>query len=233
MPKLKPEIRLFPTSDSKMRQDMRTMHRHYLADLPAFTAFNPTFSAAFGAQWGAALDAAEAATPGRILRGSLKEDTQTVDALMDQARTQLQALFYYVEQAFPRNPGRLDQFGKKQYGPARQQHDKMRALLPGAIQAAERDLAELTKHGFSAAKLAALTQLAQDLAAADTDQEMRKGTNLEGADDYVRLQNAVYRFGQQVSKAAKVALTAEPVKQQLYRLSERAEKGPHDGPMPT
>ncbi|GAA3932239.1 hypothetical protein [Hymenobacter algoricola] len=219
MKQTKPEDRQYAGPDSEMRQNMRTMHSHYLADLTAFTAFNPTFSAAFGTQWLMALEAADAAKPGAALRHELKEDTQAVDALMDKARTQVQALFYYVEQAFPNNPGRLDQYGKKQYAQARQKHDKMRALLPGALQAATRDQAQLTPHGFSAAKLADLRQLAQDLEAADTGQEMRKGTNTEGSDDYVRVQNAAYQFGQQVSRAAKVAFVASPVKQQLYRLS--------------
>ncbi|MCB2407457.1 hypothetical protein [Hymenobacter lucidus] len=225
MKKNKPEARQYLSPDSVMRQDMRTMHGHYLNDLAAFAAFNPTFTAAFGQQWLAALEAADAATSGTALRSDLKEDTQEVTTLMDQARTQVQALFYYVEQAFPNNAGRLDQYGKKQYAQARQKHDKMRALLPGAIGSATRDQAELSKHGFGAEKLAALQQLAKDLDRADTDQEMRKGSNTEGSDDYVRLQNVAYSFGQQLSKAAKVAFVAEPLKQQLYRLAAPTPAG--------
>ncbi|MCB2378131.1 hypothetical protein LGH70_11090 [Hymenobacter sp. BT635] len=225
MKKNKPEVRQYLSTDSKMRQDMRTMHGHYLTDLAKFTAFNPTFTAAFGQQWLAALEAAETTPSGTALRSDLKEDTQAVTALMELARTQVQSLFYYVEQAFPGNTGRLDQYGKKQYAQARQKHDKMRALLPGAISSATRDQAELTKHGFSQEKLAALQQLAKSLDQADTEQEMRKGSNTEGTDDYVRLQNAAYNFGQQLSKAAKVAFVSEPLKQQLYRLAAPGPDG--------
>jgi hypothetical protein len=101
----------------------------------------------------------------------------------------------------------------------------MRALLPTAISSATRDQTELAKHGFGAEKLAALQQLAKDLDRADTTQELRKGSNTEGADSYVRLQNAAYSFGQQVSKAAKVAFVAEPLKQQLYRLAAPVPAG--------
>ncbi|UOQ52891.1 hypothetical protein [Hymenobacter cellulosivorans] len=232
MSKKKPEVRQYLSTDSKMRQDMRTMHGHYLTDLAAFTAFNPTFTAAFGQQWLAALEAAEQATSGTTLRGDLKEDTQTVESLMEQARTQVQALFYYVEQAFPKNPGRLDQYGKKQYTQARQKHDKMRALLPTALSAATRDLTELSKHGFTAAKLEALEQLTKDLDRADTAQEIRKGANTEGSNDYVRLQNHAYSFGQQLSKAAKRAFESDPLKQKRYRLAEAEVAVGSAGPKP-
>jgi hypothetical protein len=225
MKKNKPEERLYTGADSEMRQNMRTMRGHYLSNLAVFAAFNPTFTAAFGTQWLAALDAADTAKPGAALRSELREETQTVDALMDQARIQVQALFYYVEQAFPNNPGRLDQYGKSQYIAARKKHDKMRALLPGALQAATRDQAELAKHGFGPDKLAALAQLTQELEQADTDQEMRKGTNSEGSDDYVRIQNAAYAFGQQVSKAAKTAFVGQPVKARLFLLSSAGANG--------
>ncbi|UOQ72111.1 hypothetical protein [Hymenobacter cellulosilyticus] len=230
MKKNKPEVRQYLSTDSKMRQEMRTMHGHYLTDLAAFTAFNPTFTAAFGQQWLAALEAAEQATSGNLLRADLREDTQTVESLMEQSRTQVQALFYYVEQAFPKNPGRLDQYGKKQYAQARQKHDKMRALLSTALSAATRDQDELSKHGFTAAKLATLEQLSKDLDRADTTQEIRKGANTEGSDDYVRLQNAAYSFGQQLSKAAKVAFATAPVKQKLYRLAKA--EAPEDNASP-
>ena len=214
--------RQYDQPDSEMRQRMRTMHGHYLADVAAFTAFNPTLTPAFGTQWAAALDAADQATSGTTLRGNLKQDTQTVETLMDQARTQVQMLFYYVEQAFPNNPGRLDQYGKPQYAAARQSHDKMRTLLATALTSATRDQAALAPHGFGPDKLAALTEVTQNLSRADTDQEIRKGTNTEGADAYVQLQNAAYAFGQQVSRAAKVAFAQDPVKQRLYRLSDPA-----------
>jgi hypothetical protein len=207
MKRTKAEVRLYTIADSEMRQDMRTMHGHYLSDM-----------AAFGTQWLAAIGAADLAKPGAALRSDLKEDTQEVEALMEQARTQVQTLFYYVGQAFPGNAARLDQYGKKQYEQARKKHDKMRALLSLAIEAAERDQDELAEKGFKPAQLAALIQLAEDLEGANTDQEMRKGTNTEGSDDYIRIQNAAYTFGQQVSKAAKVAFAQDPVKQKLYLL---------------
>jgi len=227
MKKHKPEERLYSGADSEMRQAMRAMHGHYLTDQEALGAFNPTFTAAFGTQWLAALVVAEKAKPGVALREDLKENTQEVEALMEKARNEVQTLFYYVEQAFPGNAARLDQYGKKQYPSARKKHDKMCALLALATEAATRDQSALAAKGFTADRLAALLQLAKDLQAADTAQEMRKGTNTEGSDDYVHLQNAAYKFGQQVSKAAKVAFFQDPVKQKLYRLSDDA---PLDGP---
>lgn len=217
-----PEARQYAGPDSEMRQRQRTMHGHYLTDLAAFTAFNPTFTAAFGTQWEAALAAADQATSGTTLRGDLKEDTQTVETLMDHARTQVQQLFYYVGQAFPNNAGRLDQYGKPQYPSARQNHHKMRALLSAALASATRDQAALAPHGFGPDKLAALAEVTQGLERADTDQEIRKGTNTEGSEQYVRLQNAAYAFGQQVNRAAKIVFASDAVKQRLYRLADSA-----------
>ncbi|MBG8552636.1 hypothetical protein [Hymenobacter guriensis] len=230
-----PITRLYTGSDATMRQQMRTMQGHYLTDQAAFAAFNPSFTAAFGTSWAAALDAADAATPGAGRVGELKEDTQAVEAVMEKARTQVQGLFYFVEQAYPGNKARLDQYGKKLYEKARNNHDKMRELLELAATAAERDKVALAAKGFSAAKLTALKAFPDQLTQANTTQEMKKGTNVEDGDGFVQLQNAAYGFGRQVSEAAKVAFAGDYAKQQLYRLTAPAAAGPetHELPLKT
>lgn len=203
-----------------MRSRMRTMHGHYLTDAAAFAALNPTLGGPFGASWLAAIDAADKAPNADVRRGELSEDTAAVGSGMERARRTVQSVFYYVEQAFPNNKGRLNQYGKDRYRDAYNDPEEMRALLDMATQAAERDQAELAAKGFSAQALADLKALADQLDQIDTTQEMQKGTNQEGTDTYVQLQNVAFGFGQQLNKAAKVVFAADDTKRRLYRLSD-------------
>jgi hypothetical protein len=221
-----PENRLYPGSDAAMRSRMRTMHGHYLTDAATFAALNPDLGGTFGTSWLAALEAADKAPNVDVRRGELSEDTAAVGSGMERARRMAQSVFYYVEQAFPNNKGRLNQYGKDRYRDAYGDPEEMRTLLDMAAQAAERDKVELAAKGFGAQALADLKALADQLDQIDTTQEMQKGTNQEGTDTYVQVQNRAFSFGQQLNKAAKVVFADNDTSRQLYRLSDAEPDAP-------
>ncbi len=66
---------------------------------------------------------------------------------MERARRMVQSVFYYVEQAFPRNKGRLTQYGKDRYAKAAKDPEEMRLLLDMAAEAAERECAVIMRRG--------------------------------------------------------------------------------------
>lgn len=218
----KPEARQFVGSDAAMRARMRTMHGHYLTDAAAFTALNPELGGTFGADWLKAIEEADKAPNVDVRRGTLSEDTAVVGDGMERARRMAQSVFYYVEQAFPRNKGRLSQYGKDRYAKAAKDPEEMRLLLDMAAEAAERDKAELAAKGFQAGQLAELKALADELDRVDTKQEMQKGSNQEGTGGYVRVQNVAFGYGQRLNKAAKYAFADNATRRQLYRLSDDA-----------
>lgn len=203
-----------------MRSRMRTMHGHYLTDAAAFAAVNPDLGGKFGDEWLKAIEAADKALNVDVRRGTLSEDTAAVGDEMERARRMVQSVFYYVEQAFPKNKGRLSQYGKDRYAKAAKDPEEMRLLLDMAAQAAERDKVALDAKGFKAGQLAELKALADELDRVDTKQEMQKGTNQEDTGGYVRTQNAAYGFGQQLNKAAKQVFPDNATRRQLYRLSD-------------
>jgi hypothetical protein len=211
-------LRHYSQPDATMRQDMRTMHGHYLTHQAEFQAFNPDFDADFGSEWLAALDLADT-TPDHTVRvGELKEDTAEVDDVIVRAQRAAQTLFYYVGRAFPNNAGRMTTYGRKTYDAARNNQDKMRTLLENAFAAATRDHAALAAKGYSAAQLADLHAVAQELTAANTGQEMQKGTNTEGRDHYVTVQNHAYGYGQEASAAAKMLFVDDKATRDMFRL---------------
>ncbi|MBO2011519.1 hypothetical protein [Hymenobacter negativus] len=214
-----PIKRHYTIADATMRQDMRTMHEHYASHAAAFQAFNPEFDAAFGTDWLAAIDAADAEPDHTVRTGELMEDTAEVTDVMDRARAGVQTLFYYVGRAFPHNAGRMATYGRSSYEAARKQHDQMRSLLQTAFTSATRDHAALAAKGYTAAQLAALGTLVTELADTNTTQEVTKGTNTEGRDHYVTVQNLAYGYGQEVSAAAKVLFAADAATLKLFRLS--------------
>lgn len=230
MPQGKRVTKHYAGAADAMRQDMRTMHGHYLTYEDKFRDLNPEFDADYGAHWLAALDAADTATPHAARVGELKEHTVAVDTVMDQAQAALQTLFYYVGRAFPGNVGRLDQYGRRTYAAARDNQDKMRTLLTTAHAAATRDQAALATKGYPAAQLAALGTLGEQLTTANTTQEVKKGTNTEDTDHYLTLQNLAYGYGQEVSAAAKVLFAQDAATRQLFRLTDGADAPAQPGP---
>ena len=218
-------LRHYSQPDATMRQDMRTMFEHYTAKQAAFMAFNPEFDAAFGTDWLAAIDLADATPIGAVRVAELKEDTAEVTDTMELARTAVQSVFYFVGRAYPHNAGRLEQYGRSTYVAARDNHDKMRTLLQTAFTSATRDKVALAAKGYSAAQLAALGTLVTQLTDTNTTQEVKKGTNTEEGDHYLTIQNLAYGFGQEVSAAAKVLFAEDEATRNLFRLSGAAPSG--------
>jgi hypothetical protein len=215
--------RAYNESDADMRARMRTMHGHYLSDAAAFAAVNPELGGTFGAEWLAAIAAADKAPNVDVRRGTLKEGTTVVGSEMARARSTAQSVFYYVEQAFPKNPGRLSQYGKDRYRKAYNDPEEMRLLLDMAAEAAGHDQVALAAKGFGAQQLADLQALADQLDTVDTQLEMQKGTNQEDTDGYVRVQNAAFGYGQRLNKAARLVFPTNAIRRQLYRLNEGAD----------
>ena len=218
-------LRHYSDAAAAMRQHMRTMQAHYMANEAAFRAFNPEFDADFGPQWLAAIGLADT-TPDHSTRvGELKEDTDAVENVMEQARRAVQTVFYYVGRAFPKNVGRLTTYGRNTYEAARDNHDKMRTLLQTAFTSATRDQKELAAKGYSDAQLSGLGTLVAQLAATNTTQEVQKGTNEENTAHYLTIQNLAYGYGQEVSGASKVLYAENKARRDLFRLSGPAASG--------
>lgn len=219
MPTTTDVVRHYTMADAIMRQNMRTMHGHYLTHQAKFQAFNPDFDADFGTEWLAALDLADTTPDHRVRTGELQENTAEVEDVMVRARRAAQTLFYYVGRAFPGNAGRMAAYGRNTYDAARDHHEKMRTLLASAFAAATRDHAALAAKGYTAAQLAELNTLAQELTTTNTAQEMKKGTNTEDRDHYVTVQNHAYGYGQEVNAAAQQLFADDKATQKLFRLS--------------
>ncbi|WP_046244514.1 hypothetical protein [Hymenobacter terrenus] len=218
-------LRHYSQPDATMRQDMRTMYEHYIARQAAFQAFDPEFDATFGPDWLVALNTADTTPDHSVRVGDLKEDTDDVEDVMEQARRAVQTVFYYVGRAFPNNAGRLATYGRSTYAAARNNHNKMRTLLQTAFTSATRDQAALAAKGYSAEQLAALGSLVAELTATNTTQEVTKGTNTEQSDHYITVQNLAYGFGQEVSAAAKLLFAADAATLALFRLGGATSSG--------
>lgn len=214
----------YTTASAVMRQRMRTMLGLYTLHKTTFEGFSPEFDTDFAADWLAAIEAAESEEQGAARTAQLQEDTAEVELHMAQARTELQTLFYFVGRTYPGNAARLDEYGRRKYEAARNSHELMDALLEQALKAATRDHLALAAKGYTAARLDALDTLEEELTEANTDQEIKKGTNLEATDHYITAQNLAYSFGQQVSEASKILFMANATLLDIFRL------GPGEGP---
>ena len=66
----------------------------------------------------------------------------------------------------------------------------------------------------------------------NTTQEVTKGTNTEGTDHYITIQNLAYGYGQEVSAAAKALFATDKATQGLFRLNSGGPGPDTAGPPP-
>lgn len=212
----KKPVRLYSGPDADMLQQMRTAQATFAdEDQALFAAVRPTFTAAYAASWLTQINLAAQALPNAARVGALKEDTDTVDAALEAARTIAKRVLFYANEAFPGNQGRLDTFGKSLYDAARANPARLQGLL-------EMQLAQLTTGGDEAALVAkgfpagvtpatandptrGVNQLRAALATlrtAETTQERRKGLNQEDTAEAISRLNAAFAPYKELARAA-------------------------------
>jgi hypothetical protein len=203
-----------------MRMNMRAMLGQFQLKADQFSGFNPAFGLDFGTSWAKAIDVADAEEAASARRAQLTIDTDEVVAVLAQARTELQLLFYYAGLLYPHSAAHLNEYGRNTYAKAAYQAVPMQAELAQALKAATRDHVALAAKGYTALHISEIETLLADLTDTKATQRLKKGTNDEATDHYTTIQNVAYSFGQQVSAASKILFAGDETLLKIFRLGD-------------
>lgn len=209
-------IRAYNGADSHMTATARVIYSFFVDDLSAFNAFDTTMNAGFGAEFLAAIEAADVAGADYVIKYQQAQKTETVSQVMDKARTKCADVRYFVQQTFPKSAGTQNEFGLNGYLKARYSVTKMLLLLDQLHAVCVSYQPELNLKGFSAAAIAEINTIKTNLETSKILQELAKKQRPKLTEKRIVILNTCYAKMAQVNKAAQCVYINDYAKQHQF-----------------
>jgi hypothetical protein len=209
-------IRAYNGADSHMTATARVIYSFFVDDLSAFNAFDTTMNAGFGAEFLAAIEAADVAGADYVIKYQQAQKTETVSQVMDKARTKCADVRYFVQQTFPKSAGTQNEFGLNGYLKARYSVTKMLLLLDQLHAVCVSYQPELNLKGFSAAAIAEINTIKTNLETSKILQELAKKQRPKLTEKRIVILNTCYAKMAQVNKAAQRVYINDYAKQHQF-----------------
>ena len=212
--------RKYNIADDKVLEDSSTTHALMTAQLPLFTAFDPTLNATFMSAWQADIDAAEGQESDELYRDRIQVSTQTVSETLNLCRSKYNELKYYVQKAFATDAARQQEFGLDDYDIVRQSDTKMLEFMRRMHEVAQGYAAQLTDPsvGYSNDKIDEIKILADRLEVDNTEQEVKKKQQSTATQTRIQRYNAMWDKRTLVARAAKIIFATDYASYQKYLL---------------
>lgn len=199
----------------------QSVQPQYTTDLPAFAAFDPSFTPELGQELATKTTLALEDTSENTHSAAIQRKTDELSRLRNEAGEKYQNLMYFVHSAFGSNNKAIDStFGRSMYAKAVQSEKQMITLLTLACKAAQLDSfkAGLEAKGIPRSLLPSMEQLAIDLQAADNEQEMLKKQQLLVTARRIELYNSIWDILLKINTASKILCANDPARLAIYQL---------------
>ncbi|MFN8282176.1 MAG: hypothetical protein U0U67_03125 [Chitinophagales bacterium] len=216
--------RIYTTSDAHMSVSAGVMHKLLETDIAVFTAFDNNMNAAYLAEYNAAVVAAEAVVRDSTIKSVQAEKTETVETVMEKARKKFHHVKFFVKKAFENSIATQHEFGLKDYGKLRDNTTKMIGFLDLMHGKCVLHSAPLIAAGFSAAGIAEIETIMNELSASSLQQHAAKKERPVLTDERIVTLNTCYSFMAQVNAAAQLVFSNDYAKQKQYRFYEKRKK---------
>lgn len=219
MPLPTPITRNYTMDDVEMFERAQVFHANFVIDLADFTAAFPALDATFAAAFETTIDDADAIPSNNEVMNEIEIITEQIDDKMAECRVAMQKLFAYAKITF-KSDAKVKSFGKSLYLKARNNQLRMIELLElgHRIASETANQAALIAAGYSAAEIAELETLMNELDALNLSQETLKLTRLNKTETRVIAYNAVWEYMVQINQASKVVYATSPAKLTEYLL---------------
>ncbi|MBN2615018.1 MAG: hypothetical protein JXR71_04930 [Bacteroidales bacterium] len=199
------------------------------ADLPAFTAFDATFTADYVTGFQQAIDESKAILPDAVLIDEMAAYTHKVEKAMDACYEDYKTLAYFVRKAFKDSPAVRNQFGLNDIKKARMSQPKMIVFMESLAKTALKYSEELLAVGCPQSLIDGLPAQATALHDANIAQEQYKDERALQTQLRIQLLNKVYALLRPLYEAAKFVFADDPQRLSVYTLPKPA-KATEDDP---
>jgi len=207
-------------SDANMLQIAYYIYDCLVHDLVDFTAFAAKFTQLFADAFLAAIQTAQNAPQDNQIIDILAQKTEAVNIAVDDYRTLIKKMCFFLEEAFKDKLHILNEFGFNDYQGARSSQTEMQRFMLVLINAAAKYTAELIAAGFDQTMIDNIQANYDKLLAADRDQEYYKGERQAITQDRIIKMNSAWDYVLNVCKAGKIIYIDNPAKYKQYLLYE-------------
>jgi hypothetical protein len=211
--------RTFTMANEVMLERARVFRDRLLVELPEFTAHFPWLDAAWAADFGAEVEAADAFPSDLSVRLDLQVITSDLMQTMQQGHIALRALAGYAALAWPTDRERQRAFGQDRWPAARQNCLRMAEALELAYATAEDPdfRPHLMEKGYTQTAIDQLAVLATELRGRNNLQEAAKADRRVKKRDRVMLFNAVWQRMSTLSICASVVWAGDAERRKQYQ----------------
>ncbi len=211
--------RNFNTDDSIMMQHSRTLRGHFNNNIAPFTDFDPSFDAAYSANWLALIDECQSTETDETVMDQLGQYTEDLEKAQKEGFEAAAGLEYYVKLAFPGKKSVMDEFGFTERKKARNRTVNILIWLSIMKKVAETYTAELAAVGMPAAILTNLDTKTDNAVHREIDQEFFKRKRIRALRERVEKMNRLYAFSTRINNAAQVVFYDDAEHRGLFNLS--------------
>lgn len=163
--------REYSGSDSYMLETSSALQALFEDSVADFTNLDSTLDAAFATDWKAKIDAAYTVVQHSQVKDIAAQKTEDVLAIMEKCRLKYNEVKFFIGKAFKDYLRKQEQFGIDTYNKIRSKNAAMIIFMDEMSKAAATYETELLAVGMSAASIAEIVSLRDDLLNANTEQE--------------------------------------------------------------
>jgi len=210
--------RLFKMPEAGLLEFAEVVAEMYPADAADFMAFDSTFKPNYGSTIKNAIAAVVALKSDQVVIDQMAEHTQRVLDAMATCNTDYKSVAYFVRKAFRDNKAVQNQFGFNDIEKVRKSQPKMILFMEEHAGTAKAHQTELVAQGCKETLIDKLFVDAQNLKAANIEQEKFKKERGVITQERVMLLNQVYKLVKPLSDMAQIIYSDDAARLSKYSL---------------
>jgi hypothetical protein len=208
--------RLYSMADSTMLEKASVMHSAFESSLVDFTAYTTIFDQIFADDWMAEIMLALQTPTAEQVDDMGSTLTQAVLEKMADCRKAYRGISFFVREAFENQLGIQNEFGFDDYKDARNKQVTMIYFMQRLHKTAEKYETQLLAAGCPQSRIDELQTLADELFAANVEQEAFLDSRLDATAARITILNSVWKQMTRVSEAGKVIYSDNYAEYQKY-----------------
>ncbi len=214
----KRRVRLYKGEDSRLLQKARTKRVHFIANLSAFTDFDPSLNSAYADAWLAQIEECENHPTDKTMGYEVQERTDNVVKARKKSFNAVNGLKFYVKRAFPGDDEILDEFGFNERKTMHYGSYKIVLWLTVMKELADEYSTELAAADMPASVISDIELAAQNQEQKEIEQAYCKKLRIRYTRQRFSKFNLLYKTCTTVRNAAKLVFVNDKERKRLFAL---------------
>lgn len=223
-------VRIYSGSDADMIQTAKTLYSSFTEDIADFTNYDPDYNDTFSQNWLSQIEAADNVQKEDSVEDVLTGLTNKVNECMKECQNKFVMAKHFIEKAFPDNTAVHNEFGYNDFAKDRKSQPKMIQFMRNYDRVANKYSEQLIAKNYTAENIAEIKTLADNLDAANSEQESYKKNRSVLSQDRITVLNTCRKTCVQIADTGKLIYAENPAKHKKYVLTVTSSGGTTEQP---